>query len=417
ARRGDGEVPPETGRAGHRLGTHGGGRGRLRLRGPAPQRLDLGPGHGRSGRRPGRAVGRRPADLRHPHVGPGRGRVARRLAGLGLPADSRVRPPEPAHHPVAGPGGGASSESPEGAPRAGAGRRHQDLQRGRHHAGRRSGQCAGHAEGGRAGHRLVEGRSQEVLRQRVCEEGQAMTYSIVARDPDTGELGVAVQSMYFQVGPVVPWAEAGVGAVATQSVVNVAFGPLGLELMRGGLSAEQALAAVLAGDAEPEGRQCAMVDAAGRVAAYTGPRATAAAGHRTGDGYSCQANLMERDTVWDAMAAAYENAAGRPLAERLIEALRAAEGEGGDIRGRQSAALLLVSGRPTGRLWEDRLMDLRVEDHEDPVEELARLVRLRTAYLALRVFPDDPDFRERTLAALRLAPEQAQVRISAGMMH
>ena len=244
-----------------------------------------------------------------------------------------------------------------------------------------------------------------------------MTYSIVARDRDTGELGVAVQSMYFHVGPVVPWAEAGVGAVATQSVVNIAFGPLGLELMRGGLSAEQALAAVLAGDAEPEGRQCAMVDAAGRVAAYTGPRATAAAGHRTGDGYSCQANLMERDTVWDAMAAAYENAAGRPLAERLIEALRAAEGEGGDIRGRQSAALLLVSGRPTGRLWEDRLMDLRVEDHEDPVEELARLVRLRTAYLALRVFPDDPDFRERTLAALRLAPEQAQVRISAGMMH
>ncbi|HEX6351011.1 MAG TPA: DUF1028 domain-containing protein [Candidatus Dormibacteraeota bacterium] len=244
-----------------------------------------------------------------------------------------------------------------------------------------------------------------------------MTYSIVARDPETGELGVAVQSMYFHVGPVVPWPQAGVGAVATQSVVNIAFGPLGLDLMRGGLSAEQALAAVLAGDTEPEGRQCAMVDAAGRVAAYTGPRATAAAGHHTGDGYSCQANLMERETVWDAMAAAYENAAGRPLAERLIEALRAAEGEGGDVRGRQSAALVLVTGRPTGRFWEDRLMDLRVEDHDDPVEELARLVRLKRAYLALRVLPQDPAFRERTLEALRLAPEEAQVRISAGMMH
>jgi uncharacterized Ntn-hydrolase superfamily protein len=244
-----------------------------------------------------------------------------------------------------------------------------------------------------------------------------VTYSIVARDPDTGELGVAVQSMYFQVGPVVPWAEAGVGAVATQSVVNIGFGPLGLELMRGGLSAERALTAVLAGDAEPDGRQCAMVDAAGRVAAYTGPRATAAAGHRIGDGYSCQANLMERETVWDAMAEAYENAAGLALAERLIEALRAAEREGGDIRGRQSAALVLVSGRPTGRAWEDRVMDIRVEHHQDPVEELARLVRLRRAHQALRALPDDPQFRDRALTALQLAPEEAQVRISAAMMH
>jgi len=250
-----------------------------------------------------------------------------------------------------------------------------------------------------------------------------VTYSIVARDPDTGELGVAVQSMYFQVGPVVPWAEAGVGAVATQSVVNVAFGPLGLDLMRGGLNARQALAAVLAGDREPDGRQCAMVDAAGGVAAYTGPRSIPAAGHRTGDGYSCQANLMERDTVWDAMAAAYENAAGRPLAERMIEALRAAEAEGGDIRGRQSAALLLVTGRPTGRAWEDRLMDLRVEDHPDPVEELARLVRLRQAYTAVfaagraLLRGDDAEGRALSLEALRRAPEEAQTRLSAGLMH
>jgi len=244
-----------------------------------------------------------------------------------------------------------------------------------------------------------------------------VTYSIVARDPETGELGVAVQSMYFHVGPVVPWAEAGVGAVATQSLVNVAFGPLGLDLMRGGLSAEQALAAVLAGDVEAEARQCAMVDAVGRAAVHTGPNCIPAAGHRVGDGYSCQANLMERDTVWDAMAAAYEDASGRPLADRLVAALRAAEKEGGDIRGRQSAALLLVTGRPAGRPWEDRVMDLRVEDHEDPVEELARLVRLKQAYLAVRVLPGDPDYRERTLEALRIAPEQAQVRFSAGLMH
>jgi len=250
-----------------------------------------------------------------------------------------------------------------------------------------------------------------------------VTYSIVARDPDTGELGVAVQSMYFQVGPVVPWAEAGVGAVATQSVVNVAFGPLGLDLMRGGLSAQQALAAVVAGDSEPDGRQCAMVDAAGGVAAYTGPRSIQAAGHRTGDGYSCQANLMERDTVWGAMATAYENAAGRPLAERLIEALRAAEAEGGDIRGHQSAALLLVTGNPTGRAWEDRLMDLRVEDHPDPVEELARLVRLRQAYMAVFAAArallrgDAAAYRALSLEALRRAPEEAQTRLTAALMH
>ena len=250
-----------------------------------------------------------------------------------------------------------------------------------------------------------------------------MTYSIVARDPETGELGVAVQSMYFHVGPVVPWAEAGVGAVATQSLVNVAFGPLGLDLMRGGMSAPQALAAVVAGDSEPDGRQCAMVDAGGGVAAHSGPRCIPAAGHRLGDGYSCQANLMERDTVWDAMAAAYESTAGRPLAERMVEALRAAEAEGGDIRGRQSATLLLVTGQPTGRAWEDRLMDLRVEDHPDPVAELARLVRLERAHAAAQgaaralLLGDDATYRARALEALSIAPEQAQVRVSAGLMH
>jgi uncharacterized Ntn-hydrolase superfamily protein len=236
-----------------------------------------------------------------------------------------------------------------------------------------------------------------------------MTYSIVARDPETGELGVAVQSHYFQVGPVVPWGLAGVGAVATQSRVNISFGPLGLELMRLGCSAGQALDAVLAADPDRDGRQCAMVDASGRVAAYTGPRCIAAAGHRTGDGYSVQANLMERDTVWDAMASAYEAASG-PLAERMLDALDAAETEGGDIRGRQSSALVVFAGSASGRLWEDKRLDIRVEDHPDPNVELRRLLRYRRAYQAA-ADPGDLDGQRR---AVRIAPEVTQIRFFAG---
>ncbi len=206
-----------------------------------------------------------------------------------------------------------------------------------------------------------------------------MTYSIVARDGQTGELGVAVQSHYFQVGPVVPWALAGVGAIATQSLVNVGFGPMGLELLRGGCSPEQAVKALLAGDAHPEVRQLAIVDAGGRAAAHTGAKCIPAAGHVTGDGFSAQANLMERDTVWAAMAEAFTATSG-PLPERLMAALDAAEAEGGDIRGRQSAAMLVVSGRPAGRYWEDRTVDLRVEDSPEPLAELRRLLNIRRAY-------------------------------------
>jgi uncharacterized Ntn-hydrolase superfamily protein len=206
-----------------------------------------------------------------------------------------------------------------------------------------------------------------------------MTYSIVARDTETGELGVAVQSHYFQVGPVVPWALAGVGAVATQSMVNVSFGPLGLDHMRAGYTAEQTLKALLAGDSQPESRQLAIVDAAGNVAAHTGKKCIPAAGHRIGDNFSVQANLMEKDTVWDAMAAAYTNIRA-PLAERMLAALDAAEAEGGDIRGKQSAAMLVVTGRPTGRSWEDRVIDIRVEDAAEPLAELRRLLRIKRAY-------------------------------------
>jgi uncharacterized Ntn-hydrolase superfamily protein len=208
------------------------------------------------------------------------------------------------------------------------------------------------------------------------------TYSIVARDSLTGQMGVAVQSHWFSVGPIVPWAEAGVGAVATQSFVDPSYGPLGLALMSAGRSAPEALEGLLAADAGEAVRQVAMVDAGGRVAAHTGARAIEAAGHHVGAQFSTQANLMDKPTVWNAMATAYETAEG-DLAERLLAALEAAEREGGDIRGRQSAAIVVVSGKSTGRPWADRLFDLRVEDHPEPVAELRRLVRLQRAYLKL----------------------------------
>jgi len=207
----------------------------------------------------------------------------------------------------------------------------------------------------------------------------AHTYSIVARDPETGEMGVAVQSHYFSVGPLVPWAEAGVGAVATQSLVLVDYGPRGLELMRGGMTAPQALDSLLRADANPDVRQVAMVDAQGNVAVHTGPMCIPDAGHHEGDHYSVQANLMANDRVWPAMARAFERAEG-DLAERMLQALEAAEAEGGDIRGRQSAAILVVKAESTGKPWADRRMDLRVEDHPEPLVELRRLVRLRRAY-------------------------------------
>ena len=247
-----------------------------------------------------------------------------------------------------------------------------------------------------------------------------MTYSIVARDGETGEFGVAVQSHYFQVGPVVPWAIAGVGAVATQSMVNVSFGPLGLDYMRAGYTAQQALKALLAGDTEPEGRQVALVDANGTVAVHTGAKCIPAAGHKTGAGFSVQANLMEKDTVWDAMHEAYL-ASKEPLAERMMAALEAAEKEGGDIRGKQSAAMLVVTGKPTGRPWEDRVIELRVEDAPDPLVELRRLLRIKRAYLALGDSERAADGGDQAAAAaglqtaLRLAPEMVEISFWGGL--
>jgi len=240
------------------------------------------------------------------------------------------------------------------------------------------------------------------------------TYSIVARDPATGELGVAVQSHWFSVGSNVSWAEAGVGAVATQSFIDPAYGPLGLQLMRAGRSAPDTLKALLAGDAQRDVRQVGMVDAQGRAATHTGALCIPAAGGQEGKEYVVQANLMDKPSVWPAMAKAYEAAKG-DLADRLLTALDAAEAEGGDIRGRQSAAIVVVKARSSGRPWADRVFDLRVEDNPAPLVELRRLVKLQRAYNHMTAGDDcvavaDWACAEREYGAARtLEPQHAEM--------
>lgn len=243
---------------------------------------------------------------------------------------------------------------------------------------------------------------------------RAHTYSIVARDPESGDMGVAVQSHWFSVGSLVPWAEAGAGAIATQAAANVSFGPRGLELLRAGKTALEALQALIAEDEGREVRQLAVVDAEGHAAAYTGARCVPEAGHLIGGGFSVQANLMLNDRVWPAMARAFEESRG-PLAERLVLALEAAQETGGDIRGRQSAALLVVAARPAERPWEGRLVDLRVEDHAEPVRELKRLLRVHRAYermnegdLALERGKVEPALTAYRAAAV-IYPEQLEI--------
>lgn len=205
------------------------------------------------------------------------------------------------------------------------------------------------------------------------------TFSIVARDPVTGDMGVAVQSHWFAVGAEVIWGEAGVGVVATQSFIDPAYGPLGLDLMRAGKTAPEALRGLLAADQFANARQVAMLDAQGHVASHTGKNCIFAAGNVVGENYSAQANLMEKPTVWPAMGKAFESAQG-DLIDRLLAALEAAQREGGDIRGKQSAAILVVRAKSTGRPWLDKIVDLRVDDSADPINELKRLVRYHRAY-------------------------------------
>ena len=209
-----------------------------------------------------------------------------------------------------------------------------------------------------------------------------MTYSIVARDAQTGQLGVAVQTRSFGVGTAVPWAEAGVGAVATQSFTERSYGPLGLELLRVGRTPDEALAGLVAADAHEDVRQVGIVDAEGRSAAHTGAHCIPEAGHLLGDGFAVQANMMRSAEVWPAMAEAFRSATGS-LAQRLLAALDAAEAAGGDFRGRQAAAMLVVEGAPSGKPWDARVIDLRVEDHADPLAELRRLVTLAERYRRL----------------------------------
>ena len=228
------------------------------------------------------------------------------------------------------------------------------------------------------------------------------TYSIVARDSETGQLGAAVQSRAFACGSGVLWARPSVGVVATQSYAERSYGPLGLDLLQAGKSPEQALAALVTADPDQSVRQVAILAADGTAAAHTGADCIPDAGHRLGDGFSVQANIMRSTSVWPAMATAFEAASG-PLARRLLAALDAAEDAGGDWRGEQAAGLLVVPAE--GKPWET-VVDLRVDDHEDPLGELRRLLDLHDGYEAT----DEPG--ERAEAARRLGMDELDVRFS-----
>jgi uncharacterized Ntn-hydrolase superfamily protein len=206
-----------------------------------------------------------------------------------------------------------------------------------------------------------------------------MTYSMVAHDPRTGDLGVAIQSHFFGVGRIAGWARAGVGAVVTQAAAEKAHGPRGLELLAAGRSPQEAVDELMAGDPGRESRQLAVVAAGGGAAAFTGGACLAQCGHARRGHVSAQGNMLVSDRTWDAMVAAYE-ATGGDLAERLLAALDAAEATGGDARGRQSASLLVVGGPRTDRAWDGVLVDVRVDDHPDPLPELRRLVGLNRFY-------------------------------------
>ncbi len=243
----------------------------------------------------------------------------------------------------------------------------------------------------------------------------AHTFSIVARDSVTGEMGVAVQSHWFSVGTVVSWAEAGVGAVATQSFVNKSFGIRGLDLLRRGLTAQQALEILLSDDEGREVRQLAIVDIKGNVAVHTGKNCIQYASHVKGEQFSVQANMMLGDKVCESMAADYRKNTKKPLAERLLSALSAAQAAGGDIRGKQSAAIIVVPAKSAGKLWDERIVDLRVDDHTEPIKEINRLYLVHTAFQHmndgdLAVEKNDmTKAMEEYRAAMKLMPENLEM--------
>lgn len=250
---------------------------------------------------------------------------------------------------------------------------------------------------------------------RINSEPMVNTYSIVARDSVTGDIGVAVQSHWFNVGGLVIYAKPGVGVVATQSLVKQSYGPQGLALMASDNSPQEALSQLIEEDPAEMYRQVAFMDEKGRTAAHTGSMCIGEAGHKQGPNYSVQANMMLKNTVWQAMAEAFETTTGT-FAERIIASLKAAQKAGGDIRGKQSAAILIVKGtNVTGNSWEDTLMDLRVEDHPDPVDELERLIQIHKAYdfmnkgdLAMEE-GDTPKAESLYLAAQQMFPENLEM--------
>ncbi len=243
----------------------------------------------------------------------------------------------------------------------------------------------------------------------------AHTFSIVARDSVTGDMGVAVQSHWFSVGTAVSWAEAGVGAVATQSFINKSFGIRGLNLLRSGLTAQQALDSLLATDEGREVRQVGIVDKQGNVATHTGNKCIDYAGHIKGNGFSVQANMMLTNQVPQAMATAYSNTKGKPLAERLLMTLEAAQSVGGDIRGKQSAAIIIVPGKSSNEPWNERLVDLRVDDSNEPIKEIRRLYNVHVAYehmnngdLAIEK-NDTPKAMQEYNAAMKMFPQNLEM--------
>ncbi len=258
----------------------------------------------------------------------------------------------------------------------------------------------------------VQGNSQQVYSKK---EPFAHTYSIVARDTVTGDMGVAVQSHWFSVGSIVSWGKAGVGVVATQSFVNPSFGPRGLSLLENGLTPKMAVETLMALDEGRDVRQLAILDVHGNVEAYTGKSCIEAAGHQMGSNFSVQANLMEKNTVWPAMALAFKRSKGS-LAERMLFAMEAAQNEGGDIRGKQSVAILVVKGKSTGNSWEDRIVDLRIEDHENPLKEMRRILNIHKAYdfmnkgdLAVEVGNNDLA-KEQYRQAQKLIPDNLEMK-------
>lgn len=214
----------------------------------------------------------------------------------------------------------------------------------------------------------------------IDKEAFAHTFSVVAKDTRTGEMAVAVQSHWFSVGSLVSWGKSGVGVVATQSFVNPAYGPNGLKLMGGGMSAKDALDELVSQDEGRDYRQIAFLDVKGNVAAYTGKLCVESAAHIEGENFSVQANMMLNNKVVPAMAEAFKANVDLPLAERMVEVLKAAQNAGGDIRGKQSAALIVVGPKKVENPWEEKKIDLRVDDHQNPIQELERLLKTARAY-------------------------------------